>query len=191
MNLFNMKKGFTLLELLISIILIGILVPTIYSTISTLQESNITIKDHLNKTKKEMKVFNTLFIDLLSSDAKLKINKKNKDYHSFCMKSNNTIYLSEKATVCWGVLRENNQLFRVEGNFIDLNLIEEKLFEVDLLVKNIENFNIIQNKDNILVHIKEKNKNTVSFIVQIKKFEKIKVKKKNPQKEIEKVINSK
>ena len=178
----KLRKGFTLLELLISVTLMGIIILPLYSSVSLLKESNTQIKEHLIKDKEYSKMSNTLFLDILSSDRNISIRRS--DFASICIEhTNNSLYGLSDAKVCWGVEKENKSLVRIEGSDFSLPLNDDALIETDTLLSNIELFDVIRSKKNIMVVIKQNKQKATSFLIQgMEKKKKPKKKPKKPKK---------
>jgi len=159
------RKAFTLLEVLISIALLGIMLPALFSAVDMLRDSNEHLLEHLEKSKKVTKATKVLYMDILSSDGNITI--KTDEYSRLCMnETKNSLYNLPVAKVCWVVLKEKNTLARIEGGTYKLPLRSEDRVEVDLVMPGVEIFDVYHQKDKILVLLQEKNKEPISFLVQ-------------------------
>jgi len=69
------RPGFTIIEVLISIALMGIILPALYQTVDLLRDSNTHLFENLEKAKKVTQVTDTLYLDLVSSDGNISIQK--------------------------------------------------------------------------------------------------------------------
>ena len=182
------RKAFTLLEVLISIALLGIILPALYESVDILRESNANLFHYVEKSKKITKATQTLYLDILSSDGNLTISRD--DFSRLCIEqTKNTLYGLPNAKVCWVVLKKDHTLLRVEGNGYTLPLKADDRVEADLVMKDLELFNIYRTKDKVLVLIQQVKKEPISFMLQgISKPEKKKAKKK--KKKIKKAIKN-
>jgi len=159
------RPGFTIIEVLIAIALLGIILPALYETISLLRSSNSHLFEYLEKTKRDTKIVETLYLDLASSDGNITIKKD--DFSRLCIENTrNSLYGLSVAKVCWVVVKSDNTLARVEGYGYKLPLSEEEKVEVDTVIKNIEIFDIYYKKDKILVVLQQKGQEAVSFMIQ-------------------------
>lgn len=159
------RKAFTLLEVLISIALLGIIIVALFSTVDMLQNSNQHLLQYLEKSKKITKATKTLYLDIIGSDGNLTIQKD--EFSRVCMEeTRNSLYALPAAKVCWVVLKKDNTLIRIEGNTYHLPLLSEEKVEIDTIMSNIEIFDVYHEKDKILVLIQQKGKEPISFMVQ-------------------------
>ena len=159
------RKAFTLLEVLISIALMGIVLVALFSSVEILQDSNQHLSQQLEKTKKITEATQVLYRDILSSDGNLTITKDG--FTRLCMESTaHTLYALPRAKVCWLVMKEKNSLVRVEGTEYTLPTRNEERVEVDTVMQNVELFDVYHNKDKVLVVLKEKSKEAIKFMLQ-------------------------
>ena len=159
------RKAFTLLEVLISIALMGIVLVALFSSVDILQDSNQHLLKQLEKTKKVTQATQVLYRDILSSDGNLTITKD--EFIRLCMESTaHTLYALPRAKVCWLVMKEQSSLVRVEGTEYTLPTGSEDRIEVDTVMQNVELFDVYHNKDKVLVVMKEKSKEAIKFMLQ-------------------------
>ena len=159
------RPAFTLIEVLISIALLGIILPALYQSVDLLRDSNSHLFSYLEKAKKVTKATDTLYLDLLSSDGNISIQKD--EYSRVCIEqTKNSLYALSVAKVCWLVLKKDKTLVRVEGNNYKLPLGLEDKVEVNPVMKNVEVFDVYYQKDKILVLLQEYAKEPISFMIQ-------------------------
>jgi prepilin-type N-terminal cleavage/methylation domain-containing protein len=180
------KKAFTLIEVLISIALLGIVIVALFSTVSMMRDSNAHLYKYLQKSKKITKATKVLYMDIMSSDGNISIKKD--EFSRLCMQeTRNSLYALSLAKVCWVVLKKENTLVRVEGNNYKLPTGFEDRVEVNPVMKHIELFDVYHQKDKVLVFLKQKGEKPITFMVQgitkpvVKKVKKKKPTKKTPQ----------
>lgn len=158
------RKAFTLLEVLISISLLGIVIVALFSSVDMLQNSNQHLLKYLEKSKKITKATKTLYLDILSSDGNITLKKE--EFSRVCMEeTRNSLYALPSAKVCWLVLKKDNTLVRVEGNAYHLPSLSEEKVEIDTIMTGIEVFDIYHKKDKVLVLIGQQGKEPISFMV--------------------------
>ncbi len=159
------RKGFTLLEVLISIALMGIVIVALFSSVDMLQNSNEHLLKYLKKSKKITKASKVLYTDLMGSDGNISIKKD--EFSRVCIEeTKNSLYALPVAKVCWVVLKKSKTLVRIEGNGYDLPVGLEERVEVDSVMNNLEIFDIYHEKDKILVLMQQEGKEPISFMLQ-------------------------
>ncbi len=159
------RKAFTLLEVLISIALLGIILPALYQSVDMLKDSNEHLFEYVEKSKKITKATQILYLDILNSDGNLTIKKD--DFTRLCIEqSKNSLYELPSVKVCWVVLKKDHALLRVEGNGYRLPLRADDRVEADIIMKDIELFDVYHKQDKVLVLIQQAKKEPVSFMIQ-------------------------
>lgn len=159
------RKAFTLLEVLISIALLGIVIVALFSAVDMLQNSNQHLLQYLEKSKQTTNSTKVLYIDILSSDGNITIQKD--EFSRLCMEdTQNSLYALPSAKVCWVVLKEDRTLARIEGNGYHLPARVDEKVQVDPIMTEIEIFDVYHEKDKVLVLIQQKEKEPISFMLQ-------------------------
>lgn len=159
------RRAFTLIEVLISVALLGLIIVPLFSVVEMMRMSNANLLRALEKSEKETRATKVLFLDIASSDGRLTLKKD--EFTRLCIEeTKNSLYELPVAKVCWVVLKNKNTLARVEGYNYRLPLKYEDKVEVDTVMKGIELFDVYHTKDKVLVVLKEKGKTAVSFVVQ-------------------------
>ncbi len=159
------QKAFTLIEVLISVGLLGIIITALFSTVAMMRDSNAHLYTYLQKSKKITKATKVLYMDIMSSDGNISIKKD--DFTRLCMQeSRNSLYALSLAKVCWVVLKKENTLVRIEGNNYALPTRFEDRVEVNPVMKHVELFDVYHQKDKILVFLKQKGEKPITFMVQ-------------------------
>ena len=159
------RKAFTLLEVLISIALMGIVIVALFSAVDMMQNSNAHLEKYLERSKKITNATKVFYLDIMGSDGNITIQKD--EFSRVCMEeTRNSLYALPSAKVCWVVLKKNNTLARIEGNGYHLPLNLEERVELDPVIPEIELFDVYHQKDKILVLIQQKTKEPITFMVQ-------------------------
>jgi len=159
------QKAFTLIEVLISIGLLGIIIIALFSTVSMMRDSNAHLYDYLQKAKKITQATKVLYMDIMGSDGRITIKKD--EFTRLCMEeTKSSLYALSLAKVCWVVLKKDNTLVRVEGNNYKLPTRFEDRVEVNPVMKHVELFDVYHQKDKVLVFLKQKGEKPISFLVQ-------------------------
>jgi len=159
------RRAFTLLEVLISIALLGIVIVALFSAVDMMQDSNEHLAEHLKTSKKVTQATKVMYLDMMGSDGNITIQKD--EFSRICMEeTRNSLYALPLAKVCWVVLKKDRTLARIEGNNYSLPLNVDDSAEVDLVMPDIKLFDVHHEKDKILVLIQQKNKEPITFMLQ-------------------------
>ncbi|SFV90493.1 hypothetical protein MNB_SV-4-818 [hydrothermal vent metagenome] len=159
------RSAFTLIEVLIAIALMGIILPVLYSSIDTLQDSNRQLHRHLTESRQHARAMRMLYLDIAGSDGNLTIRKN--DFDRLCIeRTTNSLYGLYFPKVCWVVLKENKTLVRVEGVNYHLPLRSDEQVATDAVAVHLTHFNVQWQKGNVLVSLQQKGKKAVQFLVQ-------------------------
>jgi len=161
----SVRRAFTLIEVLISIALMGIIIVALFSTVDILQDSNQQLFEHLKKSKINAKIVKVLYADLMDSDGNITIEKDERS--RVCInETRHSLYALSSAKVCWVVLKEDNLLVRIEGNDYHLPVLEDEKVEVDPVMPNIKVFDLYYEDNKMLVILEQQGKEPISFMLQ-------------------------
>ncbi len=160
------RAAFTLIEVLISTVLLTIVLIGLYSVLDTQRRSVYNVKENLDKSIDYDRAIMVLYNDILQSDGNITLRKGERD--RLCMESTrNSLYELGVAKVCWLVLKEGDTLIRIEGNGYRLPIGLEQNVEVDKVFKGVNLFDVTRKKDKILVAIGQVNrKEPYTFLLQ-------------------------
>ncbi len=194
------RSAFTLIEVLISIALLSLVLLALYRSVDMLQSSNRQLFGYLEKANREKQGTETLFLDIAGSDGNLTI--VGDEFSRLCMENSvNSLYGLSAAKVCWVVSKKEHTLLRSEGNGYTLPLNSDDRVAVDAVIEDVDLFRAYRQKGEVLVMLRQKGKNSISFMVQgvpeiikkkkkVKKSKKPKKRKSNPKKPIKNTPNS-
>ncbi len=160
------KKGFTLVEILVSIVLLGLISVFVSSTIYQTKNNNKLFKDKVFKSTKNEIFLDTLYKDiLLSSNLNISNYKK---YTIIQLLSNNSVYGISHPYIAWLVLKQNNTIVRLESaKKISLPISEnvQKFVYMDTAQKNCQYFqaNLSKDKKSVLIFIKIKKQKPIIY----------------------------
>jgi len=160
------KRAFTLVEILVSVVLLGLISIFTSSLIYQTNDNNKIYEKKVKEISKVDTVIDTLYRDILQSTSN-DIKSYNR-YSILKLKSKNSLYGIEEPYISWLVLKQDNTLVRLESaSKITLPLKNELLANVfmDKALTSCEHFSINLSKDkkSILSFIKLKDKKPIIF----------------------------
>lgn len=164
------NKGFTLIEILVSVVLIGLITLFVSSTIYQTKKNNKLFQDKIKKNSQNEIFLNILYDDLaLSDDLNISSYKR---YSIISFSSNNSVYGISHPYIVWLVLKKDNAITRLESArkiILPINSDMQKYIYMDIVQKNCEYFqvNLSKNKKQILVFIKNQNHKPYIFEVNM------------------------
>lgn len=164
--MYKTRGGFTLIEVLISTVLLTIVLLGLYSVLDTQRRSVYNIKENLDRSVDYDRSIMVLYNDILRSDGNITLRKGARD--TLCLEATtNSLYELSIAKVCWLVLKDGDKLIRIEGNNYRLPVGLEQNVEVDEVLKGVNLFDVTRQKDKILVAVGQVNKKEpYSFLLQ-------------------------
>jgi prepilin-type N-terminal cleavage/methylation domain-containing protein len=146
-----MKKGFTLIEIIISIAILSIMIFYMYRSIGTLKMSNNLYEKHYNQDKINTMIHKTMFFDLAQSLSASVVNGKFDRLDLQSVNSNFDIiypYIS--------YIVKDKTLYRVESAKKIPSKIEYedlRYLKYEIVLKDIEKFRVFKASDSFLVVI--------------------------------------
>ena len=159
------RPAFTIIEVLIAIALMGIILPALYEAVALLRDSNTHLFSYLEKAKKVTQATDTLYLDLVSSDGNITIEKN--DFSSVCIENTkNSLYALSEAKVCWLVLKKENTLGQSRRLWLYTSYRLRRKSRSRHGHENVELFDLYYQKDKILVLLQEQSKEPISFMIQ-------------------------
>ncbi len=158
-------KGFTLIEVLISIVLLSLILTGLYRALDIQRNSNRLLHKHLLQTSKRIKPAQTLYRDLLECDGTLSLVEG--EYDRLCIeRSGHTLYNIANPKICWLVLKEDKSLVRVEGGDFRLPLRAGDSVAIDRVMGPMRLFDISQEGSTLLVALQERGQKPYIFLLQ-------------------------
>ena len=130
-----MRKAFTLIELLISIVIVTILMVFIYKSYASLNRSNDIVTAEVQKLQKFQKIKKTLFLDLLQAkQGSVKILNQEKNNDVVFLQTTNSLHHRFNPYVAY--ILKDKYLYRLESlrEFKEYPLGVDDQFIVDKLI---------------------------------------------------------
>lgn len=153
-----MKKGFTLVELLVSIVLFGLITVILFGTIDNLRAQLSFFKEkegHLGEKNRILSLMRGDY-DRPASLQILPTSEKNFNTVSISG-SNRSLYGMYRPNVMWMVLKQDRTLIRLESaSPITLPIRPESLYQIhsDTIGKECEIFRVYQSSSGRMIYIK-------------------------------------
>jgi len=154
-----MKKAFTLIELLLSIVIFTFVYSVMSNILNYLNSSESLIKQTYLKHSKKEKLIKTLYTDILENQT-ITLIKVNKNISKLDINTTNSLYNLSIPCVQWKVNTKNN-LIRIEAT----SDIKKGSYYADDFGK-VKIFRVFQNFNSFLIFIKFINNKEIIFKVQ-------------------------
>lgn len=136
------KNAFTLVEVLISILLLGIIFTYLYSTIDSLKLQNMHYIEKSDSIEKERKLFSMINFDVAEASS-VSVGRSGR-YDMLSLKTKNSLYGIIEPSVMYFVSKKENALIRVESlDGFDMNnkeQITEMFLYGDIVLSECESF---------------------------------------------------
>jgi len=136
-----MKRSFTLIEIMISVIILSILILVMNNIIVNLKSTKTFLKNIINKNNQNELLIKTLYYDLLNAQSIKIIHSFDADYDEIYMQTNNSLYHLIEPYVIWYVSKNQNSLMRIESPF-KITLPSNKVFFLDKFSNNVKIFKV-------------------------------------------------
>ena len=147
-----MKKAFTLIELMISIILLSLIVSFLYQSVAQLQSSNQQFLDRTNKIQKREEVLKLLYNDFINARS-VQWYDKEQDVDIIVVQSSNSLHGMSEPYLTYRVYKDNNTLRRIEGPAEKFDLFN-KIFRFNEITEGVKLFKVYEQKGHYLIYLK-------------------------------------
>ncbi|APW64570.1 hypothetical protein LPB137_01320 [Poseidonibacter parvus] len=161
-----MKRAFTLLEVVISITIFMILLLFLYKVLDQTKLSNTQFKTKEIDIKSTNQLSNIFLEDILEKTTKITFKIDNDKNTQITFKTSNT-YHNPFYTYVTYLISSNDKLIRMESK--DKFLFQDTPIEfydnafIDILLEDIEYFEVVSNDTNYTIVIKQKNRDRLIF----------------------------
>jgi len=158
------RNAFTLIELIISVFLLGMIVYFLYTSVANLQKSN-----QIFEKKSQSAFTNQRILAMMQKDIfyATKFSIRGQENSLVDMQSTNSIFDIDYPYVTWLLKPDLKKLVRFESilPFKDMNAKNNPYFHMSIINKECEKYKVYQSKDkeNILIYIKFKDENPLVY----------------------------
>jgi type II secretory pathway pseudopilin PulG len=146
-----MKKSFTLIELLISVVILLIIVFVLSGVVKNLNLTKNILTQNLNREHYKKLALKVLYYDIL--DANSITLSQIKNYTVVKMKTTNSLYGIPRPYVVWYVSKKNNALMRMEMPKKIIFLGNAVNYYLDKFSQNVKIFKVYKKFDRYFVYI--------------------------------------
>lgn len=168
-----MKKAFTLLELVISITLFMIIVIFLYKTLDETKHSNKLFSNKQNILKQSNHLHN-IFLEDIAESSKIDISYDKNKNAIVKITTTNTYHNAFFNKVTY-LIGSSKELIRIESKdeFVEKDARKDDFYDnafIDILLENIEYFEVKNSDNNYNFIVKQKNKDRVFYNTYILKM---------------------
>lgn len=161
-----MKKSFTLLELIISITLFMIIVVFLYKSLDQTKHSN-NIFSNKKEILKESNHLHNIFLEDIGESTNISVNMDKNKNSIVKIVTSNTYHNAFFRNITY-IIGVNNELIRIESkeSFKEVDARKEDSYKnsfIDILLEDIEYFEVKNSSDNYIFVIKQKNKDRIIY----------------------------
>ncbi|MDF1881905.1 prepilin-type N-terminal cleavage/methylation domain-containing protein [Sulfurimonas sp. MAG313] len=149
-----MKKAFTLVELMISVILLSLIVTFLYQSVAQLQTSNLQFMKKTDGLEKRENLLKVLYNDLINVRSVTWL-KKERNFDIISMQTNNSFHKMSYPYVVYKVLKEDSRLIRIESPTEKVDYINNK-YAFNDIIDEVTSFKVYNNKGHYLIYLKAK-----------------------------------
>lgn len=166
-----MKKGFTLLEMLVSITLFSVVLVFLYEVLETTKNHNIKYEQQIDKKLNKFDIEFVIFTDMVNRKNKKLTLTEDRDGNSVVRFLTNNTYHNPFYNEVTYFLSKDNKLLRIESNKkLNLENVSDALENsfVDIMDKKVTKFKVIpsDDKQTYLFYIEYENEEYLSFPIK-------------------------
>ena len=147
-----MKKAFTLIELMISVVLLSLIVTFLYHALAQLQNSNAQfIKSTQNNTMTENSV-KLLYNDFFNAIS-IQWLEKNSDKDVLILQTSNSLHNMTFPYVIYRIYKDEQTLRRIESPVEKVDYVQKR-FRFNAMIKDVKTFRVYEQKGHYLIYLK-------------------------------------
>ena len=147
-----MKNAFTLVELMISVLLLSLIVTFLYQSVAQLQNSNMQFLKKTDELQARESLLELLYNDLINASS-IKWLVKENAYDVIVMQTNNSFHDMSQPFVMYKVYKEDSYLKRIESPVEETDFINN-VFRFNDIIKDVKFFKLYENKGHYFIYVK-------------------------------------
>ena len=149
-----MRKAFTLVELMISVLLLSLIVTFLYQSVAQLQTSNIQFLNKTNKLQKRENLLNIFYNDFMNATSVEWYDKGN-EFDVIVMQTNNSLHNMSKPYILYKVYKDDSKLMRIESPVEKIDFLNN-VFRFNDIIEDVKLFKVYGQKGHYLIYLSAK-----------------------------------
>ena len=145
MKLFRLKPAFTLIEVMVSVVLLSLMITYLYNALGVLQNSNSSLLSKEKQLDTRDFLFSLLYKDLFESRSATVTSTQSKDFDILKIKTANSLHDITTPNVMYVVVKEEKKLIRIESTktfALPIPMESMYMLHADEVAKEVEFFKI-------------------------------------------------
>jgi len=145
LKLFRLKPAFTLIEVMVSVVLLSLMITYLYNALGVLQNSNSSLLSKEKQLDTRDFLFSLLYKDLFESRSATVTSTQSKDFDILKIKTANSLHDITTPNVMYVVVKEEKKLIRIESTktfALPIPMESMYMLHADEVAKEVEFFKI-------------------------------------------------
>ncbi len=161
-----MRHAFTLMELMVSIVLIALIVLFLFGAIASSKLSNDTLLKHTEKEQVRSELFELFYRDIMEAVSIQTVETKEKAFTLLQMQTSNSLYEIAMPYVTYFVHAQTHRLTRLESArkiTLPIAYEAESFVMADVLLSDVSAFNVYAGTDDAAAEDNNNTQNSASI----------------------------
>jgi prepilin-type N-terminal cleavage/methylation domain-containing protein len=140
-----LKPAFTLIEVLVSIVLLSLMITYLYNALGVLQNANSSLLSKEKQLDTRDFLFGLLYKDLFEASSTTITSTQSKDFDILKLKTSNSLHDISAPTITYIVVKEDKKLIRIESPYefaLPIPMESAYMMYADEVAKEVEFFKI-------------------------------------------------
>jgi prepilin-type N-terminal cleavage/methylation domain-containing protein len=147
-----MKRAFTLVELMISVLLLSLIVTFLYQSVAQLQTSNTQFLRKTDELQVRESLLEILYNDFINASS-IKWLVKENAYDVIVVETSNSFHNMSQPFVMYKVYKEGSELKRIESPVEEIDF-NNNMFRFNDIIKDVKFFKLYENKGHYFIYVK-------------------------------------